>query len=541
MKARIRFLAAHGLVAAFVLAALATAAPAAAAAGDIGYKDGKYDPASGSVTGTKPESKLWFNHGWRAIVFQSSASEYRIYRLDTATGAWSDSGVAVDPRNTARADVLWDGAAGKLYVSSHPKVTSGTATTADKAGRLYRYSYDAATDRYSLDAGFPVAINAATSETLVIDKDSTGTLWATWTQDSHVYVAHTVGGNDAAWGKAYIVPGASTTLTADDVSSVIHFGTNKIGVMWSNQSDHNFYFSVHADGANDASWSTSVVPVGVSSDDHINLKADSAGDVFAALKSGATGKTSPLTLLMERSPSGAWTSATFGTVADSHTRPIVVLDEQHALVHMFATCPQPPNTSGQAGGDICEKTASMLNPAFAPGMGTTVIREAGSPDMNDVTSTKQSVDGATGLVVMANNATSNTYWHTQESLGAPPAPPAPAPAQPPTGTQPQQPGSGTAPKRAKTKLHVVAHPRHVRAWRRTQFTFSVTTLKGAKRAVRGATIKFAGRRAHTNRKGRAKMTLRLRRAGHVRAVATKPGLLPGTATVVVSPRSGKTR
>jgi trimeric autotransporter adhesin len=540
MKARIRFLAVHGLVAAFVLAALATAAPAGAAAGDIGYKDGKYDPASGSVTGTKPESKLWFNHGWRAIMFQSSASEYRIYRLNSATGVWSDSGVAVDTRNTARADVLWDGTAGKLYVASHPKVaSSGTTTTAAKAGRLYRYSYDAATDGYSLDAGFPVAINGATSETLVIDKDSTGTLWASWTQDSHVYVAHTVGGNDAAWGKAYIVPGAGTTLTADDVSSVIHFGGNKIGVMWSNQADKDFYFSVHADGANDASWSTSVVPLSVSSDDHINLKADSAGDVFAALKSGATGKTSPLTLLLERSPSGTWTSATFGTVADSHTRPIVVLDEQHGLVHMFATCPQPPKTSGQAGGDICEKTAPMLNPVFAPGMGTTVLREAGSPDMNDVTSTKQSVDGATGLVVMANNATSNFYWHTQESLGAPPVPS--APAQPPAATQPQQPAGKTAPKRAKSKLRVVAHPRRVRAWRRTQFTFSVTTAKGAKRAVRGATIKFAGHRAHTNRKGRARMTVRLRRAGHVRAVATKPGLQAGTAIVVVRPRSGKTR
>jgi PKD repeat protein len=59
----------------------------------------------------------------------------------------------------------------------------------------------------------------------------------------------------------------------------------------------------------------------------------------------------------------------------------------------------------------------MISPSFAPGIGTAVIRQAGSPDMNDATSTKQNVDATTGIVVMGNNATSDTYWHMQESLG----------------------------------------------------------------------------------------------------------------------------
>ncbi|HSD78014.1 MAG TPA: DNRLRE domain-containing protein, partial [Solirubrobacteraceae bacterium] len=94
-----------------------------------------------------------------------------------------------------------------------------------------------------------------------------------------------------------------------------------------------------------------------------------------------------------------------------------LLDEEHQTIHMYATGPQPPNTSGQSGGDIVEKTTSMANPSFAPGAATPVIRNAGSPDMNDATSTKQNVTGATGIVVLANDSTANDYWHLQESLG----------------------------------------------------------------------------------------------------------------------------
>jgi PKD repeat protein len=425
------------------LALAAVGAPPALAAASIGFQDQSYAPLGGSPSGSKPESKLWFNHGWWATMYNPAAGAHHIFKLDIATGAWRDTGVEIDPRDNTRADTLWDAATNKLYVASHVNTTSAAATTPGNSGRLYRFTYTPATDSYRLDPGFPVLVNAARTETLVIDMDSTGTLWATWAQSSRIMVNHSVGGNDASWGTPFVVPGAGTSVSSDDISSLVHFAGNKIGVMWSNQADQHVYFSVHVDGTGDAaaSWSTSVVPTGATSDDHINLKADSTGRVFAAVKTSETTRTRPLVLLLVRSAAGAWTSTTFGTVADSHTRPIVLLDEQHGLLHMFATCPQPPKTSGQSGGDICEKTAPLSSPSFPPGIGTTVISEAGSPDMNDATSTKQEVDSATGIVVQANNATSATYWHLQESLGAPNPPPNPTLAAQFTAT----PTSGTAP------------------------------------------------------------------------------------------------
>ena len=346
MRVLRRLVVVPAVVALLALAPLGGVAPATAAPGDIGHEDQTYAPLGRSPTGSKPESKLWFNGGWWATLFSPGALEHRIHRLDPATHAWVDTGVTVDRRGKVRTDALWDAAAGKLYVASHLHTTTGKSTVARKAGRLYRYSYDAATGGYALDAGFPAQINAARSETLVIAKDSTGTLWATWTQDGQVYVNHSVGGDDAVWGTPYVVPGAGA-LTTDDISSIVHVGGSRIGVMWSDQNDGNFHFAVHQDGATDGAWSTSVVPTGgPRADDHINLKADGAGRVYAAVKT-AKGDTSstPTILLLVRSPAGAWTASPFGTGSDSHTRPIVLLDEQHGVVHMLATCPQPPSAA----------------------------------------------------------------------------------------------------------------------------------------------------------------------------------------------------
>jgi len=402
---------------------LAHAQPSAAAVGDIGFAGFTYSPLGGSPTGSKPESKLWFNNGWWGLLWNPAAAQYRIAKLNRSTGAWAFTAAGADTRTASRSDVLWVPQTKKLYVASHyfvNQVSTSTTPAAGNGARLYRYSYNATTDSYTLDAGYPAAINNVKSETLVIDRDSTGTLWATWTYGTRPYVAHTVGGNDANWSTPYVVPGAGTTLDQDDISSLVPFGGNKIGVMWSNQIAQRFYFSVHGDGAGDtaADWTTQEVPLGATSDDHINLKADSAGKVYAAVKTSESARTAPLNVLLIRAADGTWTNTTFGTVADSHTRPIVLLDEQHRVIHMYATGPQPPGTSGQAGGDIYEKTTSMDNPAFAPGVGTPVIRNQGSPDMNDATSTKQNVDASTDTVVAANDNTANNYWHLQESLGA---------------------------------------------------------------------------------------------------------------------------
>ncbi|HEX5465459.1 MAG TPA: hypothetical protein VFW92_02160, partial [Candidatus Limnocylindrales bacterium] len=404
------------------LAAPAVVQPAALQ--QIGYEDGSFTGSSGgSPSGSKPESKLWYAGGaWWASMWSPSADSFEIFRLSADRTSWSDTGVALDDRPATRADTLWDGS--HLYVASHIYTESNSSrkTGTSNAARLYRFSFDGTT--YHLDSGFPVLINDTSSETLTVAQDSTGQLWATWAQDHAVYVDRTTG-SDASWGTpfALTVAGAST-LTSDDISDVVAFGGADVGVMWSNQNAAVMYFAVHRDADPDTTWQASEAAARGpdEADDHINLKADSAGRVYAAVKTSLNRSDEPLINLLVRSTAGSWASYLFGTGHDSQTRPIVELDEGAGVIHMFATCPQPPNGSGQSGGDICEKTSPLTSIAFAAGSGTPVIQDPDSDDMNNVSSTKQNVSSASGLAFIATDDTTQRYWHGFETLGGTPPP-----------------------------------------------------------------------------------------------------------------------
>ena len=408
---RIRLLSHRGWHVCLILATALLVTPARATVGDIGYLDQSFSGASTAPSGSKPESKLWWNDGfWWGSLYDTLSGDFHIFKLNIGSQTWADTGVALDDRPTSRADALWDGT--HLYVASHVFTTSPASGS---PSRLYRFSYDPATDIYSRDSGFPVAINDFSTETLVIAKDSTGKLWATWTQGSQVYVNRTTG-NDLLWGTPFVLPVSGVNVNADDISSVVSFGGNQIGVMWSNQNASAMYFAAHLDGQPDGTWQASRTALQgpATADDHINLKSlqsDGSGRVFAAVKTSMTTSSAPLIMLLVRDlATGNWTSSVFGRVSDDHTRPIVLLDEEHSIIHMFATAPE-------TGGTIYEKTSPTSAISFPLGLGTPVLRDAASAAMNNVTSTKQNVNSTTGLVILATNDTTHRYWHAYQSLG----------------------------------------------------------------------------------------------------------------------------
>jgi hypothetical protein len=88
--------------------------------------------------------------------------------------------------------------------------------------------------------------------------------------------------------------------------------------------------------------------------------------------------------------------------------------------------------------------------------------------------------------------------------------------------------------RARPRLRLSVTPRRVRAGRRTAFVFRVRTA--ARRPVRGAVVRFAGRRVRTRRNGRARIALTPRRTGRRAVRAAKRGFRGARATVVVRRR-----
>jgi PKD repeat protein len=462
MKRTVRWLSQILVMALVAAGGLLGISISASAASNYGYPSISYSGVSNPPTSDKPQSKLWFNGGsWWADMW-TSGTGWQIYRLDVPTKTWVSTGVTNDTRANTLADTLWDGT--HLFIASHVVTVSGDtspkASVSGQPAKLYRYSY--AGGKFTLDSGFPTTIMNNSSESMTIDRDSTGSIWATWTQVSGnstsgftntVYVNRSAA-DGTSWSSPFVIPVTNPNPAPDDISAVVAYGSNKIGVMWSDQRAGAVRWATRTDGTSPTATSSWKVQDAIKgnklADDHLNLKtlqSDSTGRVFASVKTGlndsSTDKTlAQLLLLVFKPGTGAFSKSTIATIGDCVSRPQIVLDTQNNSVHAFHTAPGT-GVSGCAysgiPGAIYEKTASMDNPVFPTGRGTPIIQDGSSANMNDVTTTKQSVNSTTGLVVLASNNATKRYWFSYRTLGGTPPPSAPVAsftASPTSGTAP---------------------------------------------------------------------------------------------------------
>jgi len=432
----------RALVAAVVLlvaALLTNPTTAQAAPGDVGSV-GPSHSGTGTPTGAKRnESVLWFNDGsWWGNLWDTRTLDFHIFRFDETQEQWVDTGVTTETRANTHHDVLWDG--NTLYVASHMFVADGVAAAAGFPSTLRRYSYNAATDRYT-QVGSATQINNVKTESLVIDKDTTGQVWATWQQGNQIFLNNT-GTDGTTWGTPFPLPGGSVSV--DDTSSLIAFGPGRIGVMWSRQSGDSptasdgFYWSTHTDGASRTAWSGPVAAVAGArtGDDHMNLKwlDSSGGRVFAAVKTSFSSATQPLIQLLAMDAAGAWTRTTIAMVSECPNRVILLIDEAAQRLRTFATYPKPSGTTNAgtcttSGGAIYEKSTPLDRISFTTDKTPRIVDA--DRLVHNVSSTKQNLNNArtggasttnSGLMIIADVAATSTYWYYHESGGTTPPP-----------------------------------------------------------------------------------------------------------------------
>lgn len=379
----------------------------------VGYRDFSYgSTVFEAPTADKPQSKLWWNDGfWWGVLWQPAVNKYRIHRFDLPTQSWINVGPDIDDRSESLADALWDGQ--KLYIASHVysggSQTSGGASAANSA-RLYRYSYDTGADSYSLDAGFPVIVNNAICEALVLDKDSTGQLWVTWTQSNKVYLNRSLG-DDLTWGTPFALPTQGPNTSSDDISTIFAYD-GRLALVWSNQSDKKIYFATHLDSKADTDWEPYEIALyepnlGAVADDHLNIKMsnDGGGNLYITTKTSLSSSSDPGIYLLKRSFSGVWSKYVMATKADDYTRAIVVIDEENRELYVF----------GKSGSNIYKKKVSLDNINFSSGKGEAFIQSSGG-DINDATSAKHNVNSTTGLLILASDEVNRYYYHNYIAL-----------------------------------------------------------------------------------------------------------------------------
>ncbi len=408
---------------------------------DVGYLDFSYsDPAVDNPTFDKPESKLWWNDGfWWGILYNAPAAAFHIYRLNWSTQTWEDTGTLVDAKARARFDALWDASLQKLYVTSHIYTHNPDPEPIDPQnwGRVYRFNYEAASETYHLDSGFPVAVNQDRTESLVLAQDSVGRLWTTYTSKPYgsviisgtlkVFVNVSADGG-VTWGTPFLLPGAPD-VSDDDLSTIVAFRDDsgeQIGIMWSDQLSGRFYFGTHPDSVSDtqASWTITAIPgIPYPPDDHINLKArrtSTSGQLFAAVKLNTPDPAGVRTGLITRDTDGTFSFRPYSLEAGLDTRPMAVIDEASNTVYVFV--------SGKGGGGkLCYKASTITAPLSAMTFNLAPNVDCGFPFIEDdvyktidgSTASKHNVNGTTGLVVLAtDNLHDKVYVHNV--MGDPP-------------------------------------------------------------------------------------------------------------------------
>ncbi len=412
-----------------------------------GQMDFAYGAAVASAGGEgsygKPESKLFYTGDgatqpirWWAVLGTSgdATTSPGVYLWQLVDHVWVKTLQFPGADPWAKADTLLDGQL--LYVSLRDEKSS--TQTNPQQSLLYTVPY--------LGGGtwgtpsMPSIITTQGPGLLTIAKDSLGRLWTAYTNRGAVRVGSTSPGGNA-FTLVSLPVGAVTT---DDKAAVTSFGSNKIGVLWSDQNSKRFLFAWRSDGEPIGTWHMETAygdgvggcPTATSdlcADNHINIKTD-GDDVYVAVKTSLgdapnADKSDPLVALLRRDASGTWAAWTVSTVGVNGSRPIVVLSPSADRMYVFGR----KNSSG-----VRVWESSLSSPSFTPSASTPWTSN-GIDNFDDATSTKQPATAASGVVVVTSRLSQSEYWHNEF------LPQASSPDLAPTAALTVTPSSGNAP------------------------------------------------------------------------------------------------
>ena len=334
-------------------------------------------------TDSKPQSKLWYQDGsWWGVL--DSPDGNRIFELDGKAWKPAPNPDAVLGSHDGRADVVWDGK--RLIVLLYHE---------HDPAQLFEFHYDPAARVYARDSGYPVALAIASgSETMVLDQDSQGRLWASYVAHKSVYVTHSETDH-----QVWDLPGqvVQEGIDKDDISSIVAFGGHSIGVFWSDQQRTEFGFRMRQDTDPVRDWHPlESIDHGVgNADDHIHLTTDRRGYVYAATKDSLQHPSAQM-----RAPDGTWTSHHDILQGGDATRPILLTAEADGRLVLLYT------RWHEGTEDIAYRVSRLGELEFGAAMPFISVPNI---QLNDVTSTKQPLPP--GCLVAVADGDDTAWWN----------------------------------------------------------------------------------------------------------------------------------
>ncbi len=327
-------------------------------------------------------AQMWIIDSTWWGVFSDNSTGIYFYKLQGSTFIKGDF---IDPSFAAgKPDTLWNGS--ELFV---------VVQQSGSLAKLYKYSYLPATESFVLTAGFPVDLPLsgsavpAVANAVALHQDSTDKLWATYAAGSNVRVIWSTSGDHRTWDTTGFILAPDVSALTTEAAAIMHFGGDKIGVVWGNQNLREYAFRFHRDGDPETTWSPKEIidccnsQDGGVADDHLSLRAAPDGRLFLVAKDSiGTGNL----YLYVRDVNGVWGQK---ARVDSDpqiqpTRPTLALhveNDQAYAVYRNST-----------DGRTYVARSSMSSTGF--GLRCVFLNQGTS-----MTSTKQNVTASTGLVV----------------------------------------------------------------------------------------------------------------------------------------------
>ena len=400
--------------------------------------------AGGEGSSAKPESKLFYTGDgvtqpvrWWAVLGTSgdATTAAGVYLWQLVDHSWVKTLQFPGADPWAKADTLLDGQL--LYVSLRDDVSSTAGNP--QQSLLYSVPYLGGGSWGSPSP--PSVITSQGPGHLTIAKDGLGRLWTAYMAKGTIKVGYTSPGATAF--SFVTVP--TPAVTTDDRAAITSFGSNKIGVMWSDQNSKKDFFAWRGDGEAIGTWHIETAygggvggcPTATSdlcADNHINLKTY-GGDVYAAIKTSlgdpaVPTASDPMVVLLHRDASGTWSASTVSTIGVGGSRPVVVLSPSSDRLYVFAR----KNSSG-----VRVWESSFSSPSFTPEASIPWTSNGSGDVFDDATSTKQVTTEASGVVVVTSRPASDEYWHNEFLPQTAP------PDFPPVAGLTLSPSSGTVP------------------------------------------------------------------------------------------------
>lgn len=374
-------------------------------------------PGDPSPIGRGGRSELWFNDGaWWGVLLDAASQTFRIFELDWGNLVWVDTGIVVDERPAARADVLWDGT--HLYV-----VSAAEKARASSGIRLSRFSYDPSQGGYVRDANFPVVLSEAGVSSLGLARSASGKLWIAYVDQQSLFVRHSLE-TDLVWADPVIL---ASSKTGGPIDAAAVTGTrNGAALVWTETTTDVAHIGVHLDTQPDDAWSlTSVQVAGLSlGPDELSVIATAtapAPRIYAVVRTSLDAlayrdRLAPQIVLIQSVLGGRSTADVVSRVQDEQTEPIVLLDAERRSLYVAST------SKSATGGGISYTQSGLDTIAFPTGHGVSVLGGDGAADIGGLTSSKQPISRETGIVLLTADASHGTYRYALLGLGAAPPP-----------------------------------------------------------------------------------------------------------------------